>query len=353
MRRRAVVPSFALALALTLAACTHSGSATPGTPSPSASRAGTPGPPGPYGGQQVVWPARARAAAAPPALGAVVTTARAPLRGGSALPAGMTLARVGGTDAEPLVLTPCENRVQLTGGFRAIPPSSPGRAVVVVDAGHGGIQPGAVGPDGTAEKTRNLQVAQLVARELAPSVYRVVLTRTNDRTTRLGFRVALADALGAALAVSIHFNAGALTTSAAPGTETFGSIADPNGRRAAGVMFEAERRYLDTLVPSFRGRWAANPDAGARYRIGSNGDYYRQLRTSHVTWVISESLFISNAPEARLLARAAVREGLARSIAGGVRDYLFTQKPGSGWREPLKRGDPDPPPEPKCSDPVA
>ncbi len=67
--------------------------------------------------------------------------------------------------------------------------------------------------------------------------------------------------------------------------------------------------------------------------------------------MISEALFIKNEPESRLLARADVRAGLAKAIATGVTRYLNTTAPGSGWRDPVPRGDPNGLPDPRCTDP--
>jgi N-acetylmuramoyl-L-alanine amidase len=305
-----------------------------------------------YGGSDVVWPQGARPTTVPPALGAVVTNAAAPLTNGRALQAGLTLPILEGPSTAPVVLTPCNTRVRLTGtGFTTIAPATDDKKIVVVDAGHGGRSTGAVGPDRTRESIRNLQVARLVRDELKGSVSRVVMTRTTDRVVQLGFRVALADALRASFAISIHFNASPDGPSNHPGTTTFGAIADPNGRRAAGVIFEAERAYLETLTPILQGSWVSYKDAGALYRIGSRGDFYRHLRESQVTWVISESMFISNAPEARLLGRADVRAGLAKAIATGVIRYLYTDAPGSGWRNPIDRGDPNALPDVRCTEP--
>ena len=308
-----------------------------------------------YGGTDVPWPKPYTRAKPPPKpYGAVVTTEVAPLANGRALIAGLTLPIVEGPYTSPVVLTPCLTRVRLAGtAFQIIEPATEERKIVVLDPGHGGRDPGAVGPNRTPEDTRNLQVALLTQRALADKVAHVVLTRTTDSVAVLGFRTALADALRASLAVSIHFNASADGRSNTPGTSTWGSFGDPNGRRAAGVLFETVRAYLDTLSPMVRGRWYSNRDAGALYRVGSRGDFYFLLREGHATWVLTESLYISNAVEEQLLARAAVRKGLAGAIADGVMRYLSTDAPGSGWRNPVFRGNPSSRGGPRCTEPYA
>lgn len=92
---------------------------------------------------------------------------------------------------------------------------------VVIDPGHGGRDPGAVGPAGTFEKNRTLEIA-LMARDLLrvrlPHV-RVVMTRTTDEYVSLGARTRMANLNRADLFVSIHCNAS--TNREAFGSETF------------------------------------------------------------------------------------------------------------------------------------
>jgi N-acetylmuramoyl-L-alanine amidase len=76
---------------------------------------------------------------------------------------------------------------------------------IVLDAGHGGKDPGAVGPNGTMEKDVNLQMAkQLKALLEATGHYKVVLTRTDDRLLPLRQRIDIARAAKADLFISLH-----------------------------------------------------------------------------------------------------------------------------------------------------
>ena len=297
-----------------------------------------------FGGQSVSWPHFDRKSAAPPALGAVITTVHAQIIGGGTLAPGLTLPRVGGTTDSPVVLTPCDRRVQLTGpGLSAIAASAAHDTLVVLDPGHGGHADGALAQDGTREADVVLALAQQVRTDLTGRVSRVVMTRTSDIDVSLGFRVALADALRADLAVSVHLDANPrTTTSPVPGTQVYASVADPHGRRAAGVIYQAERRYIDTLSARVHDHWAARQNHGALYRLGSDGDYYYLLRNSHVTWVINEAMFITDPNEEALVTTPSVRTGLASAIAGGILDYVGTPDPGSGWRTPIPQP-PDPP----------
>ena len=312
---------------------------TTATPQPAAQ-------PTSYGGESVTWPRRPRGAA-PPARGAVLTLGRVSRSDGGALAAGLLLPRVSATR----VMTPCGDEVVVRGATRVVPPR--GREpLVLLDPGHGGHADGTLAPDGTREAERVLQVSLEVERRLAGGP-RVLLTRRADHDASLPYRVALADALRPDLSVSVHLDAAPETTRATPGTRVFGSVADPQGRRAAGVVHESLRRYLQGLTPRVGGRWASDRVVGALYRLGARGDYYGLLRRASTTWVIAEPMYLTDPEEARLLADPAVRSGLAGAYADGVRRFL-AGAPGSGWAVP--EPDPaDPPPAPGqavCTDPA-
>ena len=86
------------------------------------------------------------------------------------------------------------------------PPKRPDvRRVIVVDAGHGGPDPGTIGADGTYEKVVTLAMARELKSVMeASGRYRVVLTRNDDTFIRLRDRVAKARAAGAELFISLH-----------------------------------------------------------------------------------------------------------------------------------------------------
>jgi len=77
------------------------------------------------------------------------------------------------------------------------------KRIVVLDPGHGGLESGARGADGTAEKAVALKLAQLIAAELQQD-YKVTLTRTDDYHVSLDHRTALANHLKADAFVSLH-----------------------------------------------------------------------------------------------------------------------------------------------------
>ena len=93
------------------------------------------------------------------------------------------------------------------------------RVVVIVDPGHGGSDPGAVGVGGLREKDVVLSISQQVAQILQQNGVQAVMTRLDDRTVELEPRVDTANRMNATLFVSIHANAA--TNAAASGIETF------------------------------------------------------------------------------------------------------------------------------------
>ncbi|MDQ1711865.1 MAG: N-acetylmuramoyl-L-alanine amidase [Frankiaceae bacterium] len=309
----------------------------------------TPSLPQSFGGEDVRWPRTAESTTAPRALGAVVTLRVARTGDGGTLAAGLTLPRTGGSAAAPVVMTPCGRSVALAArDLRVIAPSGDD-VLVVIDPSHGGPQLGAVAPNGDREKDRVLQIALEARTALAGRVGRVVLTRERDYEETLGFRAALVDALRADAAVSVHLNASPDGPRTTPGTETFGSTADGEGRRFSGVVYERIRRYLQTLP----GPWVGDRDAGAKYRVSAAGrDYYGLLRLAHRPFVIAESLYLSSPHEAALVARPDVRRALGTAIADALVAFTTTAAPGSGWVTPYARpADPNSPDRHVCVDP--
>jgi hypothetical protein len=107
-------------------------------------------------------------------------------------------------------------------------------------------------------------------------------------------------------------------------------------------------------MSQYRVAWVADRDAGAKYRPGTNGDYYAMLRQpGKVVSVLAELAFISNQPEADLLARADVQKVEGEAVARGIVRYLTTRDPGSGFVEPYPRVDPPsiPGPPRACREP--
>jgi N-acetylmuramoyl-L-alanine amidase len=208
-------------------------------------------------------------------------------------------------------------------------------AHVVIDPGHGGEEPGAVGPTGLTEKEVNLAIAQETERRLEARGAVVVLTRTADYRVTLKTRALIATRLQPTLFISIHHNAEPDGPRAGPGAETYFQILSPESRRAAGLVYEE----LVASFSRFDADWVADTDAGAKYRPRDDGgDYYGILsRSAGTPTVLSEAAFISNPTEEALLRTPEFRAAEAEALTRAVIRYVTTADPGSGFVEPYPR----------------
>jgi N-acetylmuramoyl-L-alanine amidase len=234
-------------------------------------------------------------------------------------------------DGRFIVRTPCGGEAVVTG-------TAVSGAHVVLDPGHGGDEPGAVGPAGTTEKAVNLAVAQEAQRQLEALGATVVLTRTGDHRITLASRAAIATSLGAELFISIHHNAEPDGPRDGPGSETYFQISSPESKRASGLLYEELVEALDAYDVA----WVADTDAGAKHRARADGgDYYGILnRSAGVPAVLSEAAFISNPAEEALLLDPAFQAAEAGAITRAAVRFLTTSDPGSGYVEPYPRTSP-------------
>jgi N-acetylmuramoyl-L-alanine amidase len=234
-------------------------------------------------------------------------------------------------DGSFVARTPCGGEATVTG-------QALGGANVVLDPGHGGDEPGAVGPAGTTEKSVNLAIAQEAGRRLEALGATVVLTRSADYRITLASRAAVVTGLQPQVFVSIHHNAAPDGPRAGPGAETYFQVDSPESKRASGLVYEE----LVDAFGAYDVAWVADRDAGAKYRRRADGrDYYGILhRTAGVPAVLSEAAFISNGPEEALLAEPEFQAVEAQAITDAVVRYVTTDDPGTGFVEPYPRTEP-------------
>ncbi|HEV7687669.1 MAG TPA: N-acetylmuramoyl-L-alanine amidase [Acidimicrobiia bacterium] len=241
------------------------------------------------------------------------------------------------------VVTPCENHLWVKVADGRIAPT----ADIVIDAGHGGPESGAVGQGGLTEAELNLAVARMTVEALAADGVTAALARTGDYRQTLASRVAVATAMHPKAFLSIHHNAEPDGSRPGPGTETYyqtGKDVPPlrsaASKRLAGLIYEEVVRALS----AYSADWVADRDAGAKYRLGDSGnDYYGVLRLSAAGGVVgslAELAFISNPSEEALLKRDDVRRAEAAAVARGIVRFLRTEDPGSGFVVPYPRTEP-------------
>jgi N-acetylmuramoyl-L-alanine amidase len=180
----------------------------------------------------------------------------------------------------------------------------------VIDPGHGGIDPGAIGPSGTKEKDINLIIARKVANLLSP-IMETRLTRTEDKAvgsdanSDLKARADIANSWNADCFVSIHCNSAA--SPEAKGIETYHYPGSENGRRLALAI---HRKIVPASGITDRGVKQAN---------------FAVLRLTNCPAVLVELAFISNPHEEILLKTTDFQERAAWAIAAGIAEFLGVQ----------------------------
>jgi N-acetylmuramoyl-L-alanine amidase len=241
------------------------------------------------------------------------------------------VAPVVGHEGDALVVgTPCGSTATLVN-------ASPVSGEVVLDSGHGGVDPGAIGPTGLTESALNLAVTEHARDALEDAGISVVQTRTGDYSISIAARAAIVEALRPRAMVSIHHNAVSTGHRDSPGTETYyqarGASA-AESKRLAGLVYE---EVVAALAPIAEIEWAANGDAGAKHRIDDeDDDYYGILRMTHGTpSVIAELGFISHDVEEALYRDPAVQRVEGEAVARGIERFLTTDDPGSGYVVPF------------------
>jgi N-acetylmuramoyl-L-alanine amidase len=169
---------------------------------------------------------------------------------------------------------------------------------LVLDPGHGGRDPGAVGRGGLQEKQVNLAVALAVAGRLKRQGREVVLTREADVYVSLTERVAAAQAAQADLLLSLHVNSSTASTPA---------YVSGHVLRLGGTAEKVARVLVDNLAAATG--W---PNGG----VFTNNFYL--LRESKIAAVLLEMGFISNPEQERWLARPEnqllLAEGIEQSL---------------------------------------
>ena len=179
--------------------------------------------------------------------------------------------------------------------------------IIVLDPGHGGVDPGALGSQGVREKEVNLEVALRLKDLLEQAGARVVMTRVDDQYYSLYERAAIANRVGAALFISIHTNYHPNPN--INGVEIF-HYPDRTGSNRLGSLLLEETTKATGLKP---------------LAVKTNKDLV-VIRETQMPSVLVEMGFISNAQEEALIATTEFREAMARGIFQGiVRYYTETE----------------------------
>jgi N-acetylmuramoyl-L-alanine amidase len=175
---------------------------------------------------------------------------------------------------------------------------------VVIDPGHGGSDPGAIGIGGIKETDVVLEVSKIVKKLLSDKGVKVVLTRKNEIDLDLPPRVSFANNSDADIFVSIHANASRGKRRDINGLETFYY----RGWRGKLLAKKIQKQILRVSPGS--------PDRGVK-----QGRYY-VIKNTSMPAVLVEIGFLTGRLDARRLEKAAHRKRLAYAIAKGILEYL-------------------------------
>ncbi|PLX94026.1 MAG: N-acetylmuramoyl-L-alanine amidase [Desulfuromonas sp.] len=219
---------------------------------------------------------------------------------------------------------------------------------IVVDAGHGGKDPGAVGPSGVREKDVVLQMALMLAKKLEKEFKcEVILTRDGDVFLPLEERTAIANKVGADLFISVHANAN--NSSKAYGIETYYLNFSKNDKAAAVAAREnntslqqvsaLERILFDLMAHAKINESSRLASEIQKSLVVDLSKHYRKVRDLGVRQgpfyvllgatmpsVLVEVAFISNREEEKRLKDRKYQDKATQAIVRGVRNYAKALK---------------------------
>lgn len=188
---------------------------------------------------------------------------------------------------------------------------------IVLDAGHGGDDPGKIGINGSREKEINLAITQKVKKYLEYNDIKVVLTRAteeglydagaeNKKVQDMKRRIAIMEEAMPLVTVSIHQNS--YPEEYVKGAQVFYHKDSKEGERLAALLQESLK---ERLAPENHRQIKAN-------------DSYYLLKKTQIPTVIVECGFLSNAKEAALLAEDEYQDKVAWAIHMGIMQYINT-----------------------------
>ena len=209
-----------------------------------------------------------------------------------------------------------------TGKTKVKKNTEPGK-IMVIDAGHGGMDPGKVGVNNALEKDVNLSIVKKLKALMEKEGVRVILTRDSDKalyrssdthkkSADLQRRTNLITESKADLVVSIHQN----------------SFPSPDVKGAQ-VFYYEDSPESEMLAQCVQDRLRADLDPENKREIKPNASYYL-LKQNPCPMVIVECGFLSNPEEADLLITDEYQDRIARAVRKGVLDYWIQESDSAG-----------------------
>lgn len=226
------------------------------------------------------------------------------------------------------------------------------RLIVVVDPGHGGEDPGAIGRGRNREKTVVLQIGRRLAALInADPNMKAIMTRNSDHFVSLGGRVAIARKAKAHLLVSIHADAWIKPT--ARGSSVF-CLSERGATSAAarwlaknqnesdligGVNIASVDRQVASVLVDMTSSWTINYSLGLGASVLNEMKSVNRLHKQHVEQagfavlkgqgipsILVETAFISNPTEERLLINGRHQQKIAQAIYNGIKKQVASNK---------------------------
>ncbi len=210
------------------------------------------------------------------------------------------------TQASALPTTPPPSRVPAPSANAGALPSVPKTSMrVVIDPGHGGGDPGAVGIGGIRESEVVLDISRQVVNLLKQQGVDAVLTRSRDEEIELEPRVAFAERANGDVFVSIHANAFDASRTDVNGIETYYYSGGGSGSRQLAQLVQT------SMIQSL----------GARDRGVRTANFY-VIKNTSMPAILVETGFVTGREDADRFATASGRSQIAQAIARGILQYI-------------------------------
>lgn len=191
------------------------------------------------------------------------------------------------------------------------------KCTIIIDAGHGGFDPGKVGVNNALEKEINLAIALKLKTLLEQNDVQVIMTRetdaglyqesdSNKKNADLKKRVEIINSSDAVIAVSIHQNS-------FPQESSSGAQVFYHGKSLEGkVLSEIIQEQIKETI------------GDGNHRVAKSNESYYMLKKTEIPLVIVECGFLSNWKESELLVDDAYQSKMAWAIHLGIMNYINT-----------------------------
>ena len=191
------------------------------------------------------------------------------------------------------------------------------KCTIVIDAGHGGFDPGKVGVNNALEKEINLAIAEKLKVLLEQNDVQVIMTRetdeglyqesdSNKKNADLKKRVEIINSSDAVIAVSIHQNS--FPQESSKGAQVFYHSKSQEGKILSEIIQEQIKESI----------------GDGNHRVAKSNESYYMLKKTEIPLVIVECGFLSNWKEAELLVDDTYQAKMAWAIHLGIMNYINT-----------------------------